>query len=130
MQLYSYNSIYIYIYTYIYIYIHTQLIILTTDRFSRRRYIVMIYRVGRQPQPVPPESRQAEDSCLYIYIYIYVYTYIPTYIHTYIHIYSISYVYIDIYIYTYIRISGPYSSVVRARAQEAEVLGSILTTSN
>ena len=31
---------------------------------------------------------------------------------------------------TYIGQSGPYSSVVRARAQEAEVLGSILTTSN
>ena len=37
--------------------------------------------------------------------------------------------FISVYIYINYD-SGPYSSVVRARAQEAEVLGSILTTSN
>ena len=42
--------------------------------------------------------------------------------------YNITYTLLIITVIT--MMSGPYSSAVRARAQEAEALGSILTTSN
>ena len=48
------------------------------------------------------------------------YTYTDRYIYVYVYVCMYVYIYIYIYIYT----SGPHSSVVRARAQEAEALDS------
>ena len=62
--------------------------------------------------------------CIYIYIYTCRDVSLSIKIHIYIYIYTYIYIYMHIHVCMSRSLSGPHSSVVSARAQVAEALGS------